>query len=168
MSSDYSPRPLSHVTLGVSASENDDANDLGFTKREVNRCVREIATAVMTQGGSVVFGHDWRSEGVMGELLQLAISHQHSPRRANGQGPPMTNFVPWPSKTTVSSRDRKRYHDILQIIEMDRPKHHQRTEGLSEAKDKDTDLVNRVFALTEMRKTMTSRDDQTTRIRTDT
>ncbi|MBO9400520.1 hypothetical protein [Shimia sp. R9_3] len=155
MTDNHSTRPLEHVALGISASENDGANDLGFTKREVNRCVREVASAVMTQGGSVVFGHDWRPDGVMSELLHLAIAHHSSdaittPTRCAS----MVNFVPWPSRTTVSADDRHQYRDVLHIIEMERPDGYRAPSGYAENDPEQFDIVNRVAALTEMRQKM--------------
>lgn len=155
MTDTHSSRPLEHVVLGISASENDMAIDLGFTKREVNRCVREVSSAVLTQGGSVVFGHDWRPEGVMSELLHMAIAHHSSGAySSSSRHAPMVNFVPWPSKTTVNADDRNQYRDVLHIVEMERPDGFLAVSKKAKTSSEQLDIVNRLAALTEMRKLM--------------
>lgn len=143
--------PLRHVRLGISASEHDGADGVGFTKREVNRCVREMATAVLTQGAQVVFGHDWRPEGVMADLLQMAIAHKPLVNDPDVKTAPMTNFVPWPSKTNVSLEDQEKYRDVLHIIQMQAPRDRIMPLTATPEAAAEAALLNRVLALSEMR-----------------
>lgn len=109
---------LQGISLGISISESEAAWKHGFTSREVNRSVREISRAILAQGGRVAFGHDWRDDGVMSEVLQIAIEYKASERVPEASTAPMTNLVPWPRRSTVSDEDRERYRGVLEIVEM--------------------------------------------------
>lgn len=147
-------RPLHNITLGISASDNPQDHSHGFGTREVNRSIREVAQAILAQGGNLVFGHDWRSEGVMVDLLKFAMHYQLPPAHKDMRSPLMTNYVPWPSKTTATQADRDRYKNVLQIIEMDKPK---KSLSISDPKKMEHDyieLIDRASALSEMRITL--------------
>lgn len=111
--------PLSGLRLGVSASETDAAPGHGLTSRELNRAIRQVAQAVLAQGGRLVFGHDWRSYGVMEEILDFAISYRPIAPTYEDEEPLITNFIAWPDRTTVSEEDRAQYAKVLRIIESD-------------------------------------------------
>nr|WP_281501892.1 hypothetical protein [Aliiroseovarius sp. F20344] len=110
--------PLRGLTLSISISESQDAKDNGYTKREVNRSVRDISRAVLAQGGHVAFGHDWREDGVMAEVMRMVVDYQSQQSGSMFGKIPMTNVVPWPRRTSIPEDLRERYRDVLKIIEM--------------------------------------------------
>lgn len=111
-------RPLDGLALSLSISRSGEAETLGFSDGEINNTVREISTAVLAQGGRVLFGHDWRPEGVMAEIYNLALHYQSRSTQTRAAGGALIrNYVPWPSRTTLSREDRKRHGDVLEIIE---------------------------------------------------
>lgn len=143
----HGKRSLANVSLGISISQSDDLEDLGLVDDDVNRVVRDIATAVIGQGGSTVFGHDWRDGGVMTEIFEMAI-HYKSSNISKGEGKPLIhNFVAAPDRSRISDEDRRRYADILKITESPEPP------PLTTRTDEHSlNLVQRVHSLTAMRK----------------
>ncbi len=64
-----SSRPPS---VGISISASSDSIALGFDDRIINRLTIRIAEFFLFKGFRVVFGHDWREDGVMRAVAQLA------------------------------------------------------------------------------------------------
>ena len=58
-------RPLAGCIVSLSISESDDSAERGFPSWQVNRVTLQLVAALFGQGASVVFGHDWREDGVM-------------------------------------------------------------------------------------------------------
>ncbi|HZC97659.1 MAG TPA: hypothetical protein VE267_16330, partial [Bradyrhizobium sp.] len=58
-------RPLQGCTIGLSISESADSTALGFPPWQINDVTVQMVAALFGQGASVVFGHDWRDDGVM-------------------------------------------------------------------------------------------------------
>lgn len=140
--------PLRGLALAVSISESEGTPGHGFTTREVNRSVRVISRAVLAQGGRVAFGHGWRDDGVMSEVLEMAIEHQASGSQGATDEPLMINLVPWPHRSIASEADRKRYRDVLSIQDMPEPNEPAGTSDESK-------LVRSAVSLTKMRQSLT-------------
>lgn len=153
MASDQINRPLQDLALGISISESEGVRGKGFTTREVNRSAREISLAVLAQGGRVAFGHDWRDDGVMSEILQMAIAYKLAARKSEGSAAPMMNFVPAPRRTTMSPQDRERYRNVLEVVETEPAV----PPGV--ASDGDAELLRDAESLTIMREVLTKRID---------
>ncbi|MFL4468363.1 hypothetical protein ACERZ8_00195 [Tateyamaria armeniaca] len=117
-------RQLQGMRVGLSISNSEDAEAHGFDDAEVNRATREIAQAVLAQGGSLVFGHDWRPEGVMASLFRFAMDYQ-MPRKdlseAEVKEAAIRNYVAWPRTTNLSRAERRRFEDVLDIKEIRPP-----------------------------------------------
>lgn len=114
-------RPLEGLALGLSVSESEDTAGLGVSSREVNRSALRVATSILGQGGRMVFGHDWREDGVMDTILQLAVNYHGAALDAAADRAAMTNLVPWPLQSSVTLEERQHYQGILKIIEMPAP-----------------------------------------------
>lgn len=106
-------RPLEGLSLGLSISEAVDEDGVGFDTRDVNRAVRDVSRAILAQGGRVVFGHDWRSGGVMSEVLNLAMVYRRSD--ANGPATLRNFYVPTVGQGGLSDADRERYRGVLEV-----------------------------------------------------
>lgn len=109
--------PLKGLRLGISASETVTGQGHGLTSRELNRAIRQVALAVLAQGGRLVFGHDWRSQGVMEEILDFAITYKPIAPLPEDEEPLITNYVAWPDSTAVSKEERAQYATVLRIVE---------------------------------------------------
>ena len=146
-------KALTHHSLGISISASEDTAGLGLDIHEVNRAVLQISEAVLGQGARVVFGHDWRPDGVMETVLTFAMGYHRRPAFEDG-GAPMTNFLAWPDRASLSADRRKHYEGMLDVIEFDQPA---LPDGVMVPPGKEANLLLRVMALTEMRTVMASK-----------
>ena len=94
-------RPLSGLAVTLSLSESDDSSRLGFPDWQVNRVTLQVIAALFGQGATVVFGHDWREDGVMEAVFGFAQQIQSpiplSAAEAEATGDPLLwNLLPWP------------------------------------------------------------------------
>lgn len=58
-------RPLEGLVVNLSVSQGDDTLKHGYPGWQVNRVTLQFVAALFGQGASLVFGHDWREDGVM-------------------------------------------------------------------------------------------------------
>jgi hypothetical protein len=68
-------RPLTGCIVGMSISESDELQSLGFDRFEVNRAVIRLSEALLGAGARLAFGHDWRPGGVMEAVAELAVRY---------------------------------------------------------------------------------------------
>lgn len=113
-------RPLVGLVAGVSLSETGENESRGFPGREVNRATVQLVGALFGQGVSVVFGHDWREDGVMEAVHSFAREMQPPDPIARDAGPPvlqplLSNILPWPDQPTLSRDDRERLLSTLRV-----------------------------------------------------
>ena len=80
------------VTVNISASPCADAEQLGYDERQINRIVIRIAQFFLFKGMRVLFGHDWRDNGVMRAVLNNAEVSEAAAREPS-RGPRMLNLV---------------------------------------------------------------------------
>lgn len=103
--------------------------------QQVNRITLQLAQALIGQGASVVFGHDWREDGVMEAVHGFAQQirgpfpmHQAEAGDRKGEElrrmrdlegdrlpPPLINILPWPGASTLDAAQRKRLEGTLLI-----------------------------------------------------
>ena len=76
-------------SVGISISPCTDAERLGYDNRQVNRVVIRMAQFFLDRDMRVIFGHDWREDGVMraiADCAEVAASRggsQSEPRMLN-------------------------------------------------------------------------------------
>jgi SLOG cluster2 len=78
-------RPLAGCIVGISISESEDMERLGFDRSELNRCVVRLSESLLAAGARIAFGHDWRPGGVMEAVAALAVRYVNVHRDAEGQ-----------------------------------------------------------------------------------
>ena len=84
--------PSNSVTVNISVSPCEDAERLGYDERQINRIVIRIAQFFLFKGTRVLFGHDWRDNGVMRAVLESAeLAEAASPEPHGGSR--MLNLV---------------------------------------------------------------------------
>lgn len=111
-------RPLTSFNVGLSVSESDDSVSRGFPVWQVNHLTLQVAAALMGQGAGVVFGHDWREDGIMEAVHSFALRMQ-APDAATA-GPPVSapllqNLLPWPDEPRLPADERQRLASTLAI-----------------------------------------------------
>ena len=118
-------------SIGISVSPCSDAEKIGYDNRQINRIVVRVAQFFLNRDMQVIFGHDWRNDGVMEAIAKFAIKVASGgknsddsyvyPRvhREKGETQPrMINAVPTGGKP-LSRTVRRAVHDsggVLQVI----------------------------------------------------
>ena len=59
-------------SVGISVSPCQDATKIGYDERQINRIVIRLAQYFLDQNMRVIFGHDWREDGVMRAVANFA------------------------------------------------------------------------------------------------
>jgi hypothetical protein len=109
-------RPLARRAVNLSISESDDSISRGFPVWQVNRVTLQVTTSLLGQGASVVFGHDWREDGVMQAIHGFAQQIQPPmPLAAPNNEPLLINVLPWPDTPSLPSEDLERLASILRV-----------------------------------------------------
>jgi hypothetical protein len=114
----HAGRLLTGCSVNLSISESDDSNRLGHPSWQVNRTTLQIVAALFGQGASVVFGHDWRDDGVMqavygfAQQVQAPIPLPRGEAVREGQ-PLLRNMLPWPDQPFLASVDLDRLSPTL-------------------------------------------------------
>lgn len=106
-------RPLSGLVVSISVSESEESARLGFPRWLVNRVCLQFAAAIVGQGASVVFGHDWREDGVMQAVYSYARQTRLS--TAGEQTPLLWNLLPWPDRPSVLVEEADLPRPILTV-----------------------------------------------------
>lgn len=60
-------------SIGISTSPCEDAARIGYDQRQINRLVIRTAQYFLDRDMRVIFGHDWRADGVMMAIAKFAI-----------------------------------------------------------------------------------------------
>jgi hypothetical protein len=113
-------RPLTGCAVGLSISEGQETAALGFTAAEVNRTTLRIVAALVGQGAAIVFGHDWRDDGVM-DSVHSFVERFEVPFTARTRRAPLTNLVVWPDKPRLAGPERRRLQRTLAVEEAGLP-----------------------------------------------
>ena len=79
-------------TVNISVSPCEEADRLGYDERQISRIVIRVAQFFLFKGMRVLFGHDWRDNGVMRAVLQSAELAEAASLEP-GRGARMLNLV---------------------------------------------------------------------------
>jgi hypothetical protein len=112
-------RPLSGLVVNLSLSESDDSANRGFPSWQVNRILMQFGAALFGQGAGLVFGHDWREDGVMeavhGFALQIQPPVPLAEVAAADDQPLMRNILPWPDTPRLSESEQEQLCGTLKV-----------------------------------------------------
>lgn len=113
-------RPLQGCTVGLSVSESGDSAALGFPSWRVNQMTVQMVSALFGQGAAIVFGHDWREDGVMEAIHGFAMRMQPVAVPAGHDAgaapqPLLQNVLPWPDIPRLQDKDLERLGGTLQV-----------------------------------------------------
>lgn len=109
-----SARPLAGCRIGLSISAASESDSLGIPASQVNRITLQLAAGLLGQGASVVFGHDWREDGVM-EAVHGFAQQIRGPLPAENQPALLTNILPWPDAPKLNAEQRERLRGTLRV-----------------------------------------------------
>jgi hypothetical protein len=146
------PRSLEGLAVGISVAESDDLAAHGYTAEDVNRVTIRLSEALLGAGARLVFGHDWRPDGVMDAICRIAVKYQPTPPLRKAAGPLIRNLLPWPEQPALDPEMRR---DLEQrgIMKVE-------TAGLPESSwSSPTDKTARAIALTHLRRQLASQTD---------
>jgi hypothetical protein len=109
-------QPLKNIVIGLSVSENtDDLSIRGLPREEINRLILRFSQTFLAHGASLVFGHDWRPDGVMEEVYDFAVRYTSLTDEEAPQGARLANILPWPSRPSLSTSEQDSLSPILKI-----------------------------------------------------
>jgi hypothetical protein len=109
--------PLKDCSVGISVSESETSSAHGFPSAQVNRVTFDIASALLGQGVRVVFGHDWRPDGVMEAIFRIALLM--APEAPPTKKHAMQNLLPWPpERLYLSDEEQSRLSHVLKIEQL--------------------------------------------------
>lgn len=145
-------RPLQGYAVGISISESEDSAGNGYPSWQVNRVTVQTASALLGQGAGVVFGHDWRPDGVMNAIYQFAIQlAPQQPSSGADQKPLIVNLLPWPDQPHLTPEERMRLGRILRIEPGRLPEELERKLPTFKAGDQDIEKYLRARGLSQLR-----------------
>lgn len=147
--------PLTGLRVGISISESDDLAARGFTPSGMNRLTVRFNDALLGEGATLAFGHDWREAGIMDAVCTSALSSFGVPE-PDAPRPLILNLIPWPDKTRVEEEILVRLNGILGIREAGLPDD---LKGFERRADEDPELklYLRSRGLTHLRRQLTGR-----------
>jgi len=154
-------RPLAGMIVNLSISESNDSADRGFPPEQVNRVTLQVVSALFGQGASLIFGHDWREDGVMEAVHEFAQQVQPpvpltTEQSQSSSQPLLCNLVPWPDTPRLSQDDLECLASTLRVESAGLPE--ELTKYEKEARDKrETPLYQylRARGLTHLRHRLT-------------
>jgi hypothetical protein len=154
-------RPLQGYAVGISISESEDSSGNGFPPWQINRVTVQTASALLGQGAGLVFGHDWREDGVMDAIYRFAIqlapqlpassAEDGSAIETADQKPLIVNVLPWPDQPRLSEEEIKRLGAVLKIETGRLPKELEDRLATLNVRDENTQKYLRARGLTELR-----------------
>ena len=113
-------RPLAGLVVNLSVSQSDDTLKHGYPTWQVNRVTLQFVAALFGQGASVIFGHDWREDGVMeavhGFALQMQPPVPLTVEAAQAEAQPlMRNLLPWPDAPHLTQEEQEQLSATLKV-----------------------------------------------------
>jgi hypothetical protein len=143
------PRRLNGLVVGISISESDDLRDWGYTPADVNRSMVRMSEALLAAGARLIFGHDWRPDGIMDAICRLAIRYQ--PRdELSSREPLIQSVLAWPDQSSMEPtlRTELEQRGVLRVEMLPAPKGEWQSP---------LDPTAKALALAEMRKELARR-----------
>ncbi len=115
-------RPLQGLVIGLSVSVSENIGSWGYTPEDVNRVTVRMSEALLAAGARLMFGHDWRPDGIMDALCRLAVRYQPA-GEVNSSEPLISSLLPWPLQTSLDPtlRTELEQRGVLRIESMPAP-----------------------------------------------
>jgi SLOG cluster2 len=158
-------RPLSGYVINLSISESEDSLAQGFPQWQVNRVTLQLVAALFGQGVSLVFGHDWREDGVMEAVYGFAREMQPpilpAPKDRSLEIVPLQNLLPWPDSPHLPQQQLDQLTSTLAVSNVDLPidVRHLDREARQRGPEADIYRYVRARSLTALRERLTESSD---------
>ncbi|HVD99440.1 MAG TPA: hypothetical protein VNB90_14625 [Cytophagaceae bacterium] len=110
---------LKGKTIGISISESDNLNELGYGVAHVKDAVIEVARYILALGGKIAYGGDMRQGGFTELLFDLLAYY-----KADKELPPSDRFysyLAYPLSTTLSKEKEAELRQNISFIKVDPP-----------------------------------------------
>lgn len=146
----WTTRSLEGWVIGISVANSEDLAACGYTPEDVNRASVRLSEALLSAGARLVFGHDWRPDGIMEAICRIAVTVQPPLSDRDTPAAMIQNLLPWPTQPSLEPELRQdlEQRGILKV----------QTIGLPECDwSKTTDSTARAIALTHMRRELALR-----------
>ena len=156
-------------SVGISISPCEDAARIGYDDRQINRIMIRIAEYFLDRDMRIIFGQDWREDGVMQAIADMAAivaaNSEIEETEENGEngGYRMINLIATPTKpraATEASEESGRSVAVLSVDEIRHSSQWQRELGIGSG---ETDWIydpsipeGRAGELTELRAWLTA------------
>jgi hypothetical protein len=142
---------LDGLAIGISIGNSEDLAQVGYTPDDVNRVTVRLCEALLQAGARLVFGHDWRPDGVMDAICRVAVKYQPPMQTKAGQ-PLIQNLLAWPEEPKLNSEVRRdlEQRGVMRIETVGLP------EGDFSSLDQST---QRAIALTHLRRELSKQTD---------
>lgn len=159
-------RPLANLSVSLSISESNDTVGRGFPTWQVNRLTLQIVAALFGQGANILFGHDWRDDGVMeavhgfAQQVQAPLPLNQKEAQLAAQ-PLLRNCLAWPDVPFLSPEEQERLNTTLRIETVQLPESLRQFEAEARASGPDSRLHRylRARSLTNLRERLTAMCD---------
>jgi hypothetical protein len=107
------PRRLAGLRFGLSISTAPDLPCNGEPDHFINSLTFRIASSILLEGGTLVMGHRWSSEGIMESLTFQArdsrgFGQQEIPAESAPPTPVILNIIAWPDTAPAKDRNAER------------------------------------------------------------
>lgn len=118
-------------SVGISVSPCEDAARIGYDYRQINRIVIRVAQYFLDRNMCVIFGHDWREDGVMRAVADFAcmvaagardseekLARYRSRDKEDGEESRMLNVVPTgrDSLSRVALEAQREAGGVLEVL----------------------------------------------------
>ena len=143
-----SSRPIEGIVVGISVANSEDLDQLGYTADDVNRVTVRLSEALLSAGARLVFGHDWRHDGIMDAISCIAAKYH--PSGQSSSEPMIQNLLPWPDEPLLDAEVRGdlEQRGLIKIEQI----------GLPDCQwTSPTDKIARAIALTHLRRELAGR-----------
>lgn len=122
------PRRLAGLRFGLSISTAPDMPGAIDPEPFINGLTFRLASSILLEGGTLVMGHRWSSEGIMENLTFQArdsrgLGWQQAEAPATPPGPAIINLIAWPDQPPCDDRNAGRMlrDGILEIRQVPPP-----------------------------------------------
>jgi hypothetical protein len=146
------------MLVNLSISENLDSAERGFPTSQVNRVILQVVSALFGQGASLIFGHDWRDDGVMEAVHRYAQQSQPPASRLQSSDRPLLwNLLPWPDKPRLPQQALECLATTLRVDSAGLPEDliHYEESALSDGQESSRYQYLRARGLTHLRRRLT-------------
>ncbi len=128
-----------------------ELSQIGYNPEDVKNATIRLCESLLSAGARLVFGDDWRPDGVMDAICRIAVKYQQPIEGKKSPKPLSQSLVTWPHEPSLDSeflRDLEQ-RGVLKV----------ETVRLPSDSDwsRPNDPIARAIALTAMRREMTTR-----------